>query len=277
MRNRPRRPAFLEHGFQKGKSEVPYFVVDPATGKDRFGNKLWKSPDKTFVDHTGEKRQASLLISPEGSELLKRHSGLLKKIDSGLAQFEPVHPQDSFQPSGEIIDLGDGWKLQEWKAGDYSIVYILSNNQEQYVVKAPITTETVDFNKKRQPQLPYHDEMLMTQALSTDLAEQLEEAGVRFPAQYFASAHVLVSEFIEGNPISRAVKESLLYSPDGRRTIGQDISEYVNRAGMKENTPWNAASLDFVHPARNQDMIVEADGTVVLTDPFRGLPKKRQL
>lgn len=59
-------------------------------GKDRFGNRFFKSPELAFTDREGEKSKAGLLISKSGVEFIKSHPGILRRLEGGLVELEKM-------------------------------------------------------------------------------------------------------------------------------------------------------------------------------------------
>lgn len=57
-------------------------------GRDRFGNRFFKSPELAFTDREGEKSKAGLLLSKTGEEFIKNNPGILRKLEEGLIELE---------------------------------------------------------------------------------------------------------------------------------------------------------------------------------------------
>lgn len=53
-------------------------------GRDRFGNRIFRSPDLAFVDRSHDKVKAALIVSPEGDKFIKTYEGILRDLEKAL-------------------------------------------------------------------------------------------------------------------------------------------------------------------------------------------------
>lgn len=241
-------------------------------GKDRFGNRIFKSPELAYL--SGREKtptKAALLISSAGNNFIQNNNGILSDIDKGLIQLGPSVLSLSFgQKNVEInpVELGNGRKMSYLASGAQSHVFLLEANQEKYIVK---------MRNPKLPELfsifqPYINAMLQVQSVQADIGDELSKLGVVLPTYLFASGQVVCIKFEEGkHPVKKEV--------DGIKDQLRDITyEYINKEMRAENKLWNNVKVDLKNiPHRvfgktsnlTTNMIKNSEGKLVWIDMFK--------
>lgn len=201
--------------------------------RDRFGNRIFKSPSFSYYDRDGRETKAGLLISPEGEEFIKVNKGILNDIARGLkdlnSRFDPEEEEkrllseflvankdlssedelwvkrgerfDRFKSESRSqplieIDLGNNRKMEipAGTNGRQSKIYVLKIGSEKYVIKVKKPVKKRDKDFSQ----PYINEMLQCQAIAADLKPQLNQAGIEMARFLFASGQMSCARFEEG-------------------------------------------------------------------------------
>lgn len=244
---------FLPLKVPEGSRQIP---------RDRFGNRIFSSANKSYLDRKGEPTKAALLVSPAGELFIKENPGILNDIDRGIVELTDTGQLGTYWTS---IYLGKERKMQRLLngRGSQSLVYLLKTADKKYVVK------------KKNPQArlhedvsqPYINEMLQTQALATDLKQELTTAGVAMATHFFASGQVSCAQFEEGqHPKPEYLKEKT------NDLIGE-VQNYIRSqtSDLWENIDQDAKVYDYSPTRivfRTDNFIQKPDGTLVWIDPF---------
>ncbi len=235
-------------------AEFQYF--EPvAGGRDRFGNRIFKSPDLVYTNREGQLVNAAFLVSPEGEQMIKRHPGILRDINEALIKLN--------QPTTFRIpyDMGQGRKI-EWRTqGGQSLIYRMDLEEDSYIIKREIHKERKD---EYNPSQPYLNEMLQCQAMEADLKQEFDRFGIHLATFLFASGQISCTKY-EGKDWPR--QEDF-----GNRGVefGNLISDYVQQQQEKGNTLWNKIKPDLhgILGIKNVNFIKKADDSIVMIDPF---------
>lgn len=245
-------------------ARVKHFT--PEKGEwDRFGNYLYVSKDLAYLDGTGDKVKAGILISPEGGKFIKQHPGVLKEIDSALSNLEDA---DGNNILGQSINLGNDGTLETKVGGGQSNFYILTVDREKYAIKTHVPDDLghVDgLYMNMNVYQPYINEMLQTQSLAMDLKSELSSLGVKMSTFLFASGQVSCSRYEVDERNYNALNEKKL------ENLMEVAEKYLLKEKSKKNQLWDHVQIDL-----NSYMIRKAlknfrtkkDGTMVWIDPF---------
>lgn len=226
-------------------------------GRDRFGNRLFVSPDLAYFDRTKDKIKAGILISPAGEELIKKHPGILKQIDSAILLSKDMH-------TGEVVPIGEDMTLEAIEGGNQSRVYVLTlgeNGKEKYVIKIHQPSAFIH--------QPYINEMLQSQSVATDLEDELSSLGVEMPTFLFASGQVSCSKYEDEDGNYNALNDHEKF-----KKLADLLVEYIKE---KRDIDLLWANIKIDLPVYNDDLLRDkiyadfrskSDGTVVWIDPF---------
>jgi hypothetical protein len=229
--------------------------VEEGIPRDRFDNRIFTSPTKSYNDREGDEVKAGLLVSKQGEDLLKANTGILQRIDHGLTHFA-ANPTDE-----EAFALSDDLHMKKIGSGSQSDVYLLTSGQEKYVVKK--NTSGDDLSQ------PYINEMLQSQSIAADLDKQLKSANMEMPTFLFASGQMSCVQYEEGKEPTKDRLEARFSS------IIPDLKSYIENQNHTGNNLWNDIVLDtdsFVgfrpNGLKTNNFIERPDGTIVYIDPF---------
>jgi hypothetical protein len=238
--------------------------------RDRFGNRLFTSPEKSYNDRENEENKAALLVSPKGEAFIKANLGILQDIDRGLQSLNVEEKRGSVNSDLSEIDLGNGRKLEALTIpgkteGSQSVVFLLQTETGKYAVKVMkhIPIESTPISQ------PYSNEMLQTQAIALDLRDELAQQDIEMPTFLFASGQVSCTEFVEGE-----CPQPDEWAPHISR-IHPQIASYIAAQREQGNTLWNGTTLDFYQPhaymedrlvLRTDNVIKRPDGKFVPVD-----------
>lgn len=227
-----------------------------ANGLDRFGNRMFTSPNLAYFDNQNNLVKAGVLLSKKGEKFLISHPGIIGDIDTALDKLENQGMAEDEKKKG--VQIGKH-RLRYLVSGGQSNVYILEIGKKKYIVKTQIDSHDDHLLVDRFQ--PYINEMLQIQSISADLKERLKELKVQFPSFLFASGQACLVEFEEGQK-SEAPKGLLSFNRF--QSIFKLVGEYINHQ-MSINDPlwkhiWTESKYD--------DFIARKDGTLVFIDPF---------
>jgi len=254
---------------------LPVKTSEGITPRDRFGNRIFSSADKSYVDRQGNETKAAMLVSSKGEAFIKNNPSILNDIDYGITELTFAMTQDFLWETIGEIDLGEDRKMKKLPKGQggQSLVYLLEVGDEKYVVKKKFSQQ----RKSEDVSQPYINEMLQTQALEHDLQKELQEAGIEMPTYIFASGQVSCSEFIEGMyPSEKFLKEKvggLLYK----------VESYIREQqiplweGIKHDANYTQKTPRIIS-YKTDNFIQKKDRTLVWIDPFLydPTPKNKQ-
>lgn len=283
---------------------VPIVNEGVSIQRDRFGNRIFKSPSFSYYDREGRETKAALLISPEGEEFIKANRSILKDIARGLkdldSRFDPqaddqrldkliaenqkvflygpqtesakllarFKSESRLQPLARI-DLGNGRKM-EIPAGTFgrqSRIHILTIGSEKYVIKIRKTIEGAgrDFSQ------PYINEMLQCQAIAVDLKPQLDQAGIEMARFLFASGQISCSRFEEGagSTFDELKPKARIFLPALYDYIEK---QHVNGISLWRNVKQDIGNIQNVNSPNfyiaTHNFITRKDGKFVCIDPL---------
>jgi hypothetical protein len=235
-------------------AEFPYFAP-VAGGRDRFGNRLFTSPDLVYPNREGQLVQAALLVSPEGDQLIKRHPRILREINAALITLN--HPTTFRIP----YEMGQGRTI-EWRTqGGQSLIYRMDLEEDSYILKRARPKERqAEYN----PSQPYINEMLQCQAMAADLKQEFDRLGIHLATFLFASGHIACTKY-EGKDWPR---------PEDFGTRGGAFSNvirnYIQQQQEKGNTLWHNIKPDItgILGIKHVNFIQKTDDSIVMIDPF---------
>jgi hypothetical protein len=254
-------------------AKVKHFT--PEKGEwDRFGNFLFVSNDLAYLDGLGDKVKAGILISPEGGKFIKQNPGIINEIDNALSILETKEGKNVPYKS---VNLSSGGNLQAITTGGQSNFYILTmKNAERYAIKTHAPTRKsklaedliIEFNLHQ----PYINEMLQTQALATDLKNELDSLHVKMSSFLFASGQVSCTRYEEDE------KPYLSKLFDLNRKFLKELKSialtYIEKRS-KDNSLWDFIYVDLETDSAEgldksaSNFRTKADGTLVWVDPFK--------
>ena len=249
----------IMHPIRSVERPYPYFEPTDRGTFDRFGNRILQSPFYSFTTKEETHQSAALLLSPEGQTLVRKHKGLLRMVDRGIARITSGKQdyvnwgEGENQISLETMDL----------SGTQSEVYLLIIGKERYLIKKMKWRENVvDSDDVRQP---YINAMLQAQAVQRDCGTELGEIKVRLPTYLFASINTCCVRFEEGQA---ATAEDLKPKITG---LTARLVDYIDEA-EKSSSLWKGVVPDCVslEPVRirTENFIKARDGKFVLVNPF---------
>lgn len=235
------------------------------TSRDRFHNLVYTSPDKSYLDRENDETKAAILISQEGEHFMRKHPRILSDIERGVAGLTDTFQLGAFRQPVTGVDLGKKRKMKRLFIGGQSMVYLMEVDPEKYVVKQKTPAhEDKGHNDATQP---YINEMLQIQAISVDLHEKLEAAGIEMPTYMFASGQLSCRKFVEGvHPTTEFLNEKL-------NILLPALNEYLD----KQHDPlWRNVYTDLYFfagrddpiPLKIDNFILRPDGKLVWIDPF---------
>ncbi|HAU66624.1 MAG: hypothetical protein UT30_C0011G0049 [Candidatus Uhrbacteria bacterium GW2011_GWF2_39_13] len=245
------------------KTDAPLQHVEQEARKkqrDRFGNRVFTSPELAYRDREGKETKSSLLVSEVGEQFLKENSGILKNLDRALQELSPTFEDRHLVIPKKRLDLGRGRSLEYLGQGAQSVVYKLQVNERIYIIKIHLS-----YSKVHQP---YINEMLQIQSLQLDLKDSFQKLGVEFPQFLFASGQMTCVEFVPKEATFSEDFESTYYAA---ATISEDYIEEQKRKGVEL---WNYVDIDKVHPqgVPKTNFRERDDGSVVWIDPVAYFP-----
>ena len=100
------------------KAKILHFKPNPETGRDKFGNRIFTSPEFAYQDREHHLNKAGLLVSQEGEVFIKSHPGLLKNLDHTL-----------------VVAQKDNDPNKEYHLGENIILYYLAKDNQSLVYK----------------------------------------------------------------------------------------------------------------------------------------------
>lgn len=248
-----------------GESEAPLRHVDAesrTTKRDRFGNRVFQSKDRSYEDREKNETRSALLVSREGEQFIKENPGILTALSKGLAEHGPrIEGRDCITPE-EPIDLGNGCTLRYLAEGGQSVVYTLDVPGRRYIVKVHLPYSSVH--------QPYINEVLQSQSIEHDRAHELQTLGVALPKFLFASGQMMCVEYV---PNEASLPEDFVGTYYAAATAAED---YIAAQKQQDNALWNNVSVDKVSggkiPASNFRR--REDGTIVWIDPVAYFPNE---
>ena len=235
------------------------FIIEKGT-KDRFGNQYLTSKEFSYLDNSGQKISAGILISTAGQKFIAEHPKILHNLDRGLEYLEESPNLEKIH--NDVIDLGQGVFLQHITYGIQSFFYVLTIGNEKYAIKT-------HYNWKGEKNQPYINEMLQTQAIARDLEVELKELKIELSNFLFTSGQVSCTQYEEEEnnysnfTIPRLTKFFSL------------ISKYIKTKQQQNDPLWKNVVVDskgnLEDIARN--FRTKKDGTIVCIDPLIILQK----
>lgn len=252
---------FGEGSLFKGTARLKHAEIDPVTRRDKFGNRVFSSADRYYVDREGDKTKAALLVSPEGQRFLQKNPQLLSQIDQGLLALEHTFKQGRRAETIDAHDLGNGGSLKKLDViSGQSNIYILSLDQDKYVLKTRRPGADAD--------QPYVNEMLQVQEIQAELGDVFRFAGVVLPEFLFASGQIACRKYVEGKPPSLHELRLQIGS------FNPKVEEYLRIQRWAKNPLWKNVHTDlFGHNGlRTNNFIREPQGKLHWIDPFAYIP-----
>lgn len=246
---------YAGHLLREGDSPVAHFsAVDGV--HDRFGNRIFTSPDLVYSVKNIFETRAALLVAPEGQQFIRENHGILREIESGLMELGPIRGKD-----GAEVTLGPNRSLQSWKSGLQSNVDVLTVDGQSFVLK------THRGGKPNTISQPFMNEMLQIQAVQTDLGSDLRQLNVSLPRFLFASGQLSLQVFEEGSEPQMEEVEDIAYELAGL------MENYVKTQREEDNPLWSKVNSDIVkfypfETVRIDNFLKKEDGSFVLVDPF---------
>jgi len=244
---------------------VPLETPEGTTPRDRFGNRIFSSANKSYFDRQGHETKAAMLVSSNGEAFIKKNPGILNDIDRGINELTYALKPDSLWKTIEEIDLGRERKMKKLPNGQggQSLVYLLEVGDEKYVVKKKVSQR----RESESVSQPYINEMLQTQAIEHDLQRELHEAGIEMPTYQFASGQVSCAEFVEG------LYPSEEYLHKKIADLLPKIESYISgqEAPLWKNIQLDAKYTDVAPRTimyKTDNFIQKKDRTIVWIDPF---------
>lgn len=239
---------------------VKYFTPEK-DDRDRFSNRLFSSPQLAYLDRSGDKVKAGLLVSPDGQAFIENNPKILQDIEYGLVNLEAADRG----PRDNTIDIGEGRILEAIINGGQSNFYILIINGEKYAIKTHVAPKT----GREELHQPYINEMLQTQSVATDLKDELDGLKVKMSTFLFASGQVSCTLFEED------AKNHDIFDTDKLGNLKNMLSRYIlEQRYSKKNALWENVHVDL--PMKGLQWIAtvtnnfktKPDGTAVWIDPF---------
>lgn len=262
-------PRFTGSHINNALSENPdapvlHVEVDKDSGRDRFGNRVFRSPELSYQDREGEEVKSALLVTQLGENLVRSFPRILKDISTALEKLSPKRINGALllgRPKDPVIDLGNGRRVLCLAAGSQSIVYLLEVPGAKYILKTHLSYSQVH--------QPYINEMLQVQSLEEECGKDLETLGVAFPRFLFASGQMICTEYVP--------KEAML-SKDFEPTYYAVATTAEHAAARqkqgKNSALWKNVLVDKIHrggvPRAN--FREREDGTLVWIDPIAYFP-----
>lgn len=251
---------FHEHKLWEDPSAEVKNFKPVENGRDKFGNRLFRSPEHYYFDRADEKVKAALLVSRKGELLIKNNPGILNDLDQGLIKMEYTSEPGNLIKRRSSVDLGKGRKLTYIAQGGQSQVYILEANGNKYAVK----TKSSKYINFPDPSQPYINEMLQMQDMTENLKEEFAKLSIRLPSFLFASGQVGCAEFVEGE---KPTAEDFANKSEQLRTL---VKDYLGKKKLDGDPLWENISSDlFVFSKiKTLNFVKEKDGTLVWVDPL---------
>ncbi len=264
------------------------FFQPEANGRDRYGNRIFRSPTLFYRDVNYEPVNANLLVSPEGESFLKVEHGFLQALEMGLVNVEQQQAaqEDLYSPDREEVisdvSIGVARTLQFLAQGTFSLVFKLELNNQTLIVKIPRATYNLQMRRNAALAQPYINEMLQISALQYDLGERLASLGVILPRTLFASGLVTCGVFEEGVVPSISELNDLKIQGEHSNSLCEELHailiDYIKlqrRNDIKNNSwrngLWNNILPDVITQQkipRFNNFIQRPDGALVLIDPL---------
>ena len=248
--------------YRDPSAEVRHFEKESEQNRDRFGNRLFLSENLAYLDRHENPTKAGILISGEGEDFLKKHSGILKKLDSCLAD---VDAKDFYS-----VAIGDEIELKRYDHGGQSNVYLLSCGEEKCIIKThrpERETDSFDDDERTGVRIdqPYLNEMLQTQSFAKDLVDELRKLHVQMPVFLFASGQVSCTKFYLDS--YQRIEEN---ERQNLRELWDIAQSYIFEQQHQGNHLWEGVELDNPSNYRiaDRNFIKTEDGTLVWIDPF---------
>ncbi|MBP6884080.1 MAG: hypothetical protein KBC06_02515 [Candidatus Pacebacteria bacterium] len=223
-------------------------------GRDRFGNRIFYSPELAYDDRDGQRTKAALLVSKEGEEFIKTNKGILKDIAQGLATIET---SGKVQPERRA-DLSQGRTLDFITQGGQSRFYMLKVDGKKYAIKTHHTPRVELLDQ------PYINEMLQTQSMAVDLKEKLAALKVRFSTFLFASGQVSCTLYEEGHRPDENASATLAALVD----IAEEYTFERSEDPLWHNINIDGLDLSFSTDTDGRNFKQKPDGSLVWVDPF---------
>lgn len=215
-----------------GPQGFEHFYPLSDSERDKFGNRIFSSKNKIFLDREGQELQASLLVSPDGDVLLKKYPGLLTKLEAGLRELEDLKLKERFLTKDKV-DLPNLGTLETLVQGGQAKVYKLSLPKDSLAVKT-----ILHYYNNRVDQ-PFINEMLQMQELANEAGRELNGQNIYLPKYYFASGQVLAREYVKGDRPQHAELLPVLKK-------GQIIlQKFIEARQQNNNRLWENVHLDI--------------------------------
>lgn len=234
-----------------------------ANGLDRFGNRMFTSPDLAYSDNQKNLVKAGVLLSKKGEKFLISHPGIIGDIDAALDKLGNQGMAEAEKKKG--VQIGKH-RLRYLVSGGQSNVYILEIGKKKYIVKTHIDSHDEYLLGDRFQ--PYINEMLQIQNIGTDLKDKLRKLKVKFPNFLLASGQACLVEFEEGE---KSHTPNNMDSFRRFQSILRLIGEYVNDQISINNPLWKNIQVEDKY----DDFIERKDSTLVFIDPFAYSEKNR--
>jgi hypothetical protein len=243
-----------------GEHYSPVVEVD-MHGRDVFGNRYYPSYDnRVYFDRLFELREAGLLVSPEGQEIVHRCPRILSSVSEMLEL-----SQDSLK-QGEERQTSDGATFSLLGSKGQSDVYLYKPpGVRDLVVKKRLLARN-DLDRADQP---YLHEMLQVQGISRYLSEfpVSRRTKISFADYLFATSDVLCQPFYKG----RAPSEAALINA-GIRELELQINAYLDYEEASHNPLFRGVYSDLsiykTSYLRTDNFIKTEAGDIICIDPF---------
>lgn len=225
------------------------------TKRDRFGNRVFSSPDRAYSDRESKTTKAALLVSEPGQELIQQHKGILQDISRGLELVCPKRERDYLDLPEDPVSIGPNRWLQFKGFGQQSTVFQLTINSERYAIKAH-RPDTGLYQ-------PYVNEMIQLQTLATECKDALAGLHVDLPTFLFASGQVSCTEYV---PHPAQLDES--FEP-AHYALAETFSVFIRQQKEGGNALWKDIYVDTMHHRKlpRSNYRQRDDGTIVWVDP----------
>ncbi|MFA6016709.1 MAG: hypothetical protein WC744_01320 [Patescibacteria group bacterium] len=256
---------FAKNQFTFNPDATPFKHFIPENlGHDKFGNRMFASPNFSYLDRENQPTKAGILISRLGDEFIKANPKILIDLDRAFEKLENTELPSEARKKG--VGVGSKGTLKLLTVGGQSNVYLLEIGSQKYIskTKRPSSKKEEFLSNVNQP---YINEMLQTQNLEFDLREELKQFNINLPDYLFASGQVSLVKFEEG-------KECYLPSIyDVIRGLEQVVRNYILKQRKSNNKLWNGIVVD----SRFDNFLEKGDGKIIWIDPFRYYPSIKKI
>jgi hypothetical protein len=242
---------FGKHRVCSGQNAAKLKHFSPDTDNhDRFGNRIFTSPDTAYWDRQGNLTKSNLLVSNSGQEFIHSHHGILKQLESGLSI---LHSNQELT----TLPLAAG-SLQKYRCGHQSEVYLLEL-EDKYIIKTQQPYTDID--------QPYVNEMLQTQTVAAEFNRYLTDFQFGFQRFLFASSFISCTAYEPGCYPT----EQELETPQVAMMCSM-VEQYVNQKQLEADPLWKNIIVDYqyydIEGWRINNFIQRPDGYTIWIDPF---------